>query len=174
MIEIIPKKAPHLSSLLNFLFYFSLILLIAVIIAIFVFNSSIKNSKKTLEELEKSLAQSKTTERIDLENEVLSFQKKIKDFSLIAEQHLETSKVFEVLEKNCHPKVWFPQFNLNTGESKITLSGEAESFEVLGQQISLFKEADFINSVNLESTSMTKEGNVIFSLSILINPNVFK
>lgn len=174
MIEIIPKKAPSLPILLNFLFYFSLILLTAVIIAIFVFNGSVKNSKEVLAELEKSLESSKTSERIDLENEVLNFQKKIKDFSQLINQHLETSKIFEVLQRNCHPKVWFSQFNLDAKESKVSVSGETQNFESLGQQLLIFQDENLIKKVNLEQALITKEGKIKFSLILFLDPQIFK
>ncbi len=164
--EIIPKKAVPLSHWVNILFYFSLVLLVFCIAGFFILSSSIKKSQKSLTDLENVFTSAKTPERIYLEEEVLKYQKKTEDFSKIVREHLETSKVFDLLQKDCHPKVWFSQFNLDSKGNQIGLSGETQSFESLGQQLLIFQGEDFIESVNLEKVSISKEGKIGFSLSL--------
>ncbi len=166
MVEIIPKKVAPLSHWVNILFYFSLVLLVFCIAGFFILSSSIKKSQKSLTDLENAFVSAKTSERISLEKEVLKYQKKTEDFSKIVGGHLETSKVFDLLQKDCHPKVWFSQFNLDSKGNQIGLSGETQSFESLGQQLLIFQGEDFIESVNLEKVSISKEGKIGFSLSL--------
>ena len=171
MVEIIPRKAVSLSRWVNILFYFSLTLLVFCIAYFFILGNSIKKSQKALTDFKDSLLSGKTSERISLEKEVLKYQKKTEDFSKIAGEHLETSKVFDLLQKNSHPKVWFSQFNLDSKGNQIDLSGETQSFESLGQQFLIFQGEDFIESVNLEKVSISKEGKIGFSLSLSLTPN---
>ncbi|PIV43611.1 MAG: hypothetical protein COS26_00330 [Candidatus Nealsonbacteria bacterium CG02_land_8_20_14_3_00_40_11] len=171
MVEIIPKKVAPLSRWVNILFYFSLALLVFCIADFFILGNSIKKSQKALTNLEDSLLSGKTSERISLEKEILKYQKKTEDFSKIIGGHLETLKVFDLLQKNCHPKVWFSSFSLDSKERQVDLSGETQSFESLGQQLLIFQGEDSVESVNLEKVSISKEGKIGFSLSLSLIPN---
>lgn len=166
MVEIIPKKVAPLSHWVNILFYFSLFLLVFCIAVFFILGSSVKKSQKSLTDLNNAFLSAKTSERVSLEKEILKYQKKTEDFSEVAGEHLETSKVFDLIQKDCHPKVWFSQFNLDSKGNQIDLSGETQSFESLGQQLLIFQGEDFIESVNLEKVSISKEGKIGFSLSL--------
>jgi len=172
--EIIPKKIIQIPKWLNYLFYISLIVLFLVIIGIFIINNSVNNFQTTLKELDGFLAQIRTPENIALESEVRSYERKIKDFAPLLEEHLETSNIFSFLQKDCHPKVWFQQFSLDSRQNKVNLSGETQNFETLGQQILIFKYDKLVGDVKLEKVSLGKEGEINFSLSISLNPQIFK
>jgi Tfp pilus assembly protein PilN len=165
MAEIIPKKTPKLPKWLNILFYLALALLIFSLASLFILNNSIKKSKNTLQSLRETLTKTKTPERITLEKEILNYEKKIEDFSLLINQHLENSKFFTAFQKTCHPKVWFSQFSLNSREKIATFSGQTQSFESLGQQLLILKNEDWIKDVELKSVSISKKGKINFSLS---------
>ena len=173
MVEIIPKKAPPIPRWLNILFYFSLALLIFSIISYFVLGNSLKKNQETLVELEDSLAQEKTPEKISLEKEILKSQRKANDFSQIIEEHLKTSEIFEILQKNCHPRVKLSQFNLESRQNHVLLSGDTDSFESLGQQLLILKDEYFVESASLEKVSISKEGEILFSLSLSLDPQTF-
>lgn len=174
MVDIFPKKIPPTPILLNFLFYFSLILLISVISGIFIVNNSIKKSQKSLEALEEVLVGEKTSENIALEKEILSYSQKIKDLSQIIDEHVVSSEFFTFLEKNSHPKVWFSQFNLDTEAGTVNLIGEAQSFESLGQQLTIFKKEELIKEINLEKIEITKQGKINFALFLSFSPIILK
>lgn len=174
MVEIIPKKAPLLPQWLNILFYFSLAFLIFSIASFFLLNNSIKKNQETLIDLEESLAERKTSENVSLEKEILKYQRKTDDFSQIIGGHLKTSEVFEILQKNCHPRVRFSQFNLESRQNYILLSGNTDSFESLGQQLLIFKGEALVRGADLEKVSINKEGGISFSLSLPLDPKIFK
>ncbi len=172
--ELIPKKTPELPYWLNILFYASLVLLIFSIISFFVLNHSIKKSQKTTEDLKESLIRIETPENLGLEKEILNYQKKIEDFPGLAKQHLETSKVFEFLQRVCHPRVMFSQFGLDARQGTLLLSGETQSFESLGQQYLIFKGESLIQNVDIEKISINKRGKVEFTFSISLDPKIFQ
>ncbi len=172
--EIIPKKITQIPRWLNYLFYFSLIAFVSVIISIVIINKSLNDRQITLEELEVSLVQIKTPENISLEKEVRDYERKIKDFAPLIEEHLETSNIFNFLQKDCHPKVWFQQFSLDSRQNKVNVSGKTQSFETLGQQILIFKDDKLVQDIKLEKVSLGKEGKIDFALSISLNPQIFK
>lgn len=174
MVEIIPKKIPKLPGWLNVLFYISLILVVFSILGFFILDNSIKKAKKALISLEGELVAQETPERVALKKEVLNYEGKIKDFSKILEQHFKTSKIFESLEKNCHPRVWFSKFGLNSRQGLLTIFGITDSFESLGQQILIFKNDPLVKNVGIASISIGREGKIEFTLSILVDQKIFK
>jgi len=175
MIEIIPKPAQKLPLWLNILFYFSIGLLLATILTYFILGRSLKKSDISLKNLEETIShQEKTSEEISLEREVSDYQKKIKDFSLLFFQHRYCSKFFDFIEKNCHPKIWFSQFSLNSKQAEANLSGEAENFTVIGQQFLIFKSSPLVKNINLAQISIGRAGRVNFSLDLSLDPSVFK
>jgi len=171
--EIIPKEAQKVPRWLDFLFYFSLGLLIFIFIAYFIINHSLKTSQKTLDDLESSLSKD-VSEKSELKKEILTYQKKIKDFSVLLSVHLKASNIFVFMEEQCHPKVWFNNFNLDTKEGKVFLLGEAQDFESLGQQLIILRNEKLIKNVELASVSMKKEGKITFNLSLSFDPLIFK
>jgi len=173
MVEIMPKKTPGLSKWINILFYFSLALLIFSIASYFILDYSLKKSRKILTDLEESLARKETPEEIVLEKEILGYQKKIKDFSQLIGQHLETSEVFNFIQKNSHPSVWFSQFNLDSRENIILISGTTDSFETFNQQILIFKRENFVQDINIKKILIGKKGKIEFILSLSIDPKIF-
>jgi len=172
--EIIPKKIIQIPKWLNYLFYFSFIILFLIIIGIFIINNYINNFQTALKELESFLVQIRTPENIALESEIRDYERKIKDFTPLLKEHLETSNIFNFLQKDCHPKVWFQQFSLDSRQNKVNVSGKTQNFETLGQQILIFKDDKFVEDVKLEKVSLGKEGKIDFSLSISLNPQIFK
>jgi len=174
MIEIIPKPAQKLPLWQNILFYFSIAVLIASFLSYFVLDNFIKNSQKILQELGETLAREKTGSQLLLEEEVFNYQKKIADFSQLLQNHLFTSKTLGLLERNSHPKIWFSQYNLDSTKGILALSGEAEDFSVLGQQLLIFKKEPFIKGLDLSNISVGRKGRVAFILNFSLDPKLFK
>lgn len=175
VIEIIPKKVEARPlSLLNVLFYFSLILLVISIftsLGLFLFQ---KNSFKTLQNITAEIDEKGTPEERVAEEKVLLYQKKINDFSNLLNLHQSNLEFFASLENLTHPRVFFSKADLKIGEGRISLSGTAENFEVLGQQFLIFTKENFVKNVNLLQVSIGKEGRIEFVLELSFDPEEFK
>ena len=166
MVEIIPKEPAKPSKTLNLLFYFAIFLLFFSVISYFILSGFLKKTEEEAAALASALVQ---TEESSLEKEILTAKKKIEDFSSLIVRHLTPSEVFEIVEKNCHPKVWFSQFSLSSREKTLKVSGETDNFETLGQQIFILEEETALAKVTLESFSITSEGRINFELSLTLN-----
>jgi len=174
-IEIIPKKAEAKPfTLLDFLFYFSLTVLIVSLIGCLALFLLQKNSEKTLKDTEEKIQKVGTPEVIALEEKILLYQKKINDFSVLFDSHQSNLKFFTSLENLTHPKIFFSKTDLKIREGQISLSGIAENFEVLGQQFLIFEKEDYIKSVDLSKASISKEGKIEFTLTISFGNAKFK
>lgn len=173
MVEIIPKPPIKLPAWLNGLFYFSLFLFLATVVSFFIFSNSSKNYRVELENLEKSITEQRTPEILTLEQEISGYQEKIANFSILLQNHLFPSNLLKFWEKMSHPKVWFSQFSLNSSEGQLTLTGSADSFLSVGQQLLILKEEPLIKSFNLSDISISKKGEVEFTLNVFLNPKIF-
>ncbi|KPJ71800.1 hypothetical protein AMJ50_00480 [Parcubacteria bacterium DG_74_3] len=173
-IEIIPKPPVKIPFWQNFLFYFSFLLLIASIVSYFALGRFITQGEATLLELQDTLTRERTGQEIALENRVFACQKKIDDFSQLIKQHLFPSKGFLFIENLCHPRVWLSQFGLELPSYQLVISGQADSFSALGQQLLIFENNSSIKEVNLSQLSIGKEGGVEFIINLSLDPRIFQ
>src|SRR4030042_3673925 len=154
MVEIIPKETAKLPGWLNNLLFAFLIILLLSIFSYFILNSSVKRAGNVLQGLTMSLNELRSLERSTAEREVLKYNNKIGYFFQLLDNHLETSKIFDLIQQSCHPKVWFTKFNLNAVGDKAILSGKTPSFENLGQQLLILRQEDWISEVGLQKISI--------------------
>ncbi len=174
MVEIIPRKAAPLSFRLKILFYVLVGLLVGAVLIFFVLRHLQGKSLAKLSDLEGEISKEKTFERLIEEEEILNYQKKIKDFGLLLERHSLSSKFFDFLERVTHPRIWISQISLGPGEEVASLTGQAESFTALGQQIQILKSQTLVKEANLTKISLGKKGEVEFILNLSFDSAFFK
>ena len=164
--EIIPKPTKKPAIWLNILFYCAILIFLISIVFYFALGHFLNNLKVTLQDLRITLALERTLEEIGLEQEVFSAQRKINDFSRLIENRVSAASFFDFLEGISHPRVWLTEINLNLGMAQVTVSGWAESFSVLGQQMLIFKEEPLIEKTKLSQIEINKEGGVDFEIEL--------
>jgi len=174
MVEIIPRKAAPLPFWLKILFYLLISLLVGAILSFFILGYLQKKSLINLSNLEGEISKEKSPQRLIQEEEVLGYQKKIKDFGLLLESHFLPSKFFDFLERVTHPRIWISQISVGPGEKITSLTGQAESFAALGQQIQILKSENLLKEVNLTKISLGKKGEIEFVLNLFFDPNFLK
>jgi hypothetical protein len=174
MVEIIPKPAAKVPLWQNLLFYFSFSLLLMVLLSYFILGIYLKKAEITLNGLEETLTKEKTAEEIALEKKITGYQRKIEDFSKLIGQHLLSSKFFEFIEKKSHSQVWFSKLDLNPVNGKAKLTGEAENFFILHQQLQILRKDPLVKNLDLVQITIGKEGRVDFDLNLEFQPALFK
>jgi len=173
MMDIIPKIEERPPIWLNILFYFSIIFLVAAVAGVFSFRYLKNRAENSLQSIEQQIDLSKAG-REALESEVFRYQQKIDDFSLLLNTHKAASNFFPFLEKACHPKTQFTELALSLKDAKAGISGIAESFEALEQQINILEKQEQVKEVYLAKISIAKEGGADFTLNIALNPSLFR
>jgi len=171
--EIIPKPIEKIPIWQRILAYLSILILLVLIVASFILISLEKEAKIALQNLDEKIFKARTSEIISLEKEILTYQKKIKDFSQLIGEHLFPSKLFPFLEEKTHQKISFSKIDITPRDSKISLLGQTESFSTLGQQLSIFQDS-LIKDLSLLGVSISKEGKIEFSLEISFDPKILK
>jgi len=172
-IEIIPKKTEAKLPAVNILFYLSLILLIIFALSYFVLGYFQKKSAKTLQNIEDIISQKETSVKA-LKEKIFGYQEKIEVVASLLTSHQLSRNFFTRLEDLSCPKVFFSNLDLDVGKYQVSLSGQTESFEALGQQLLIFKKGEFIKDVNLTKVSIGKEGEIEFSIELSFDPQMFK
>ncbi len=172
--ELIPKEKLKTPSLVNFLFYLSLILLIVLGACYLGMRIKISSLKSQIEETEVDVDRIKTEGDKETERQVLVYQKKIKDFSELFNEHKIVSSFLEFLGDSTHPKVSFSELALNIKTAKAVLGGETEDFKTLGEQILYLKGNELIKGLDLSNLALGKEGGVKFDINLSLDPEIFK
>ena len=172
--QIIPKPIAKTPLIINIIFYILILALIATPISYFYLVNLEKKTQDNLSELEKILTEEKIEREQELETEIFGYQKRIRDFSTLLDSHQTFYGLFEFLEKNCHPKVWFSTFNIEAENHQLTLTGQAENFQSIEQQILIFKDCtDNVSDVELSEINIEEEGAIGFGLRLSLDPELF-
>ncbi len=175
VVEIIPRPISKTPLWQNILLYFSIALLLGSILVFFFLNYSQQKAKTDLDNVKKLIIEQEAASGIgSLEREILSYQKKIEDFSNLFGSHQLSSNVFPFIESLTHPQVVWTDFNSDTEASIILLSGQTQNFQTLGQQISILKEEALIKRFDLSDIKLGKEGKVDFKIKLSLDPEILK
>jgi hypothetical protein len=131
-------------------------------------------AEKTIESIDAQAAQLENSEEAALEKEVLTNQKKIKQFNLLINDYEYSSSIFGFLENLTHPKVYFSSFNFNIESGELSLSGMADSFESLNQQLEIFQEEPKIITSTLSNVGFSQDSDISFSFVLTLDPTIFQ
>lgn len=172
--KLIPEEKLKTPSLINFLFYLSLILLIVLGVCYFGIKIKISSLQSQIKETISEVAEIKTQSNKETERQVFDYQKKIEDFSELFNKHKIASSFLEFFGESTHPKVSFSEMALNTKTAEVILRGETEDFKTLGEQILYLRGNEFIKGLVLSNLSLGKEGEIKFNINLSLDPKIFK
>jgi Tfp pilus assembly protein PilN len=173
-IGLIPKKPTEKPLWQIILLYFSVGFLFMVVLAMVILSYAGSKAKLEIAKLDQELNRPKTAAEIQLEREVLQAQARISNFKSLIESAKPASKVFELLERTTHPAVVFGQLSFSAVDNKISLSGQTDNFQTLGQQLLIFQSEPLIIKSNLEQIGIGKSGSVEFNISLVLNENFYE
>ncbi len=109
------------------------------------------------------------------EEEILIFQKRIIDFSLLISEHKNIASIFDFIDENTIPTVSFNKFSYEYDEKgAFSLEGKSSSFFLLEQQIVVFRNQELVKDARLKKVSINKEdGLVEFAIGVVLKPEAF-
>ncbi len=169
-IEISSQAEGKKTSISDFLLYF-LVFLTALFVAGYIIMVIYqKNLENEAVKLSESLRRTESEQ--ELEQKIFNYERKFKSVGVLLNERSNVIEVFDLFEKSTHPQVWFSKFSFHAENKSITVSGQAASYEALGQQLLIFKDNSQIKSITLSGVSLSKEVGktaVDFSLSLSTN-----
>jgi len=145
-----------------------------MILAYFILDFSFKRAEATLRDLEELLIREKTPEEIALEEKVLGYQGRIRDFSRLIHHHIFPSNFFKFIEENTHPQVWFSQTDLDPVKGSVKLAAETANFITLHQQLQIFEAHPKVLNLTLTTIGIGEGGRVNFDLHLELDPGLFR
>ena len=86
--------------------------------------------------------------------------------------HTASSKIFDLLEKNTQPQVYYLSLSFSLAGKNIQLDGSAPSYGALAQQIEIFKQIPEIEKVSLGDSAVIEDGTIRFSLRLTFKPGL--
>ena len=174
MVNLIPRPIKKISKNQKVLLYF-LIFLVFSLTTTYVFLISLeKQALASLEDVEQRIFEQKTTEMGSLESTIQAYKKEVDDFAPYLDGHILVTNFFDFLEENTHPNIYFNQMGLKSLSSSVSLSGKADSFLTLGQQLMIFNDSPLVKSVSLSNISLSEEGSIMFSVGLSLDSSLFK
>ncbi len=174
MAGIIPRRVQKVPTWQKALFYFLIFLLVILAIIYFALNHLQGEAQVYFDGMEKELSEMETPATLALETEVFSYKKRIDDFTPFLGEHVFGSRIFEFLESKTHPKVSFLKMSLDLQSSVVSRSGMTDNFLSLGQQLSIFKKQEMVESLGLSNISLSKRGGIEFDVNISFNKKLFE
>lgn len=130
-------------------------------------DARIKNLNARIEELNKSLEEGK-------EKNLTSTYSQLVNIQTLLAAHPMPSKLFEILGKNTHPRVYYNNFNLAVPEKILKIEGIAPDYKSVVEQMELYRRIPEVKSVFLDDSSLKEDGNVRFAIRLLITREIFK
>jgi len=173
-IDLIPKKPKEEPFWQELLFYISFLFLAVSLLFCIGFGVLANRSSLELKRVNNELAKEKTQSQINTEAEVLSYQKKVSAFSILLKQRKPLSKIFDLLEKEVHPGIFFTKMGFTVNSDKLQISGVADNFQALGQQTLILKKDPLVGQIDLKQVGIGKYGGVEFSFEVVFDKQIFE
>lgn len=172
-IEITPKQKISSLPLIIIGAFICLSLALLLLISYFYFDFRIKKTSQELEEKTKQILPLEQAVKKE-EQEIILTKNKIDDFSSLLSSHKKILNFFSFLERVSLPNVWFFDFNLNSREKTIFLSGQTDDFLSLEHQIAALKQEPLLEKVRTSEVLINDEGKVNFTFSLTFNSEIFR
>jgi len=169
MVQVIPRANKKSATRLNLILpWFSLLLVIVVIVGIFFLSSKINASNKKIGQLDAQLSEAKNQEEAETEKRLIAYKKKINNVISILKERKSILEFHSFLEELVHPDIYFTKLSIDINRGTAILVGITKDFKVLGQQILAFKESGYIFNATVETASLDEEEGIEFTIQIVI------
>jgi len=88
-------------------------------------------------------------------------------------EHVVSTPVFSWLESHTNENVFFATGNLDTATRELSVSGTAESFSVLAEQLEIFRKAPELERYFITQSQNGFDGRVQFRVGLIFKKNLF-
>jgi hypothetical protein len=157
------------------LFFLSVILLIGVALWQRTLQAEINDVQKVIDVNEKQFSEDKIKEITNVSNRINAAQ-------TILDNHLYTTNIFKLLEKNTVPTVRFSKFSVDPSQTdkeslKVTLSGQSTNYASIALQSYVFEKLRLeaiMSGYEFSNLTLDQAGNVLFDLTATVDKKVAK
>ncbi|KPJ55211.1 hypothetical protein AMJ47_01735 [Parcubacteria bacterium DG_72] len=173
-IELTPQKRSKTSlftTITGIVAAFLILVFVGTYLYFYITNKGLIEKVNKIKEDSKELDKAIKTK----EEELLVFQRRINDFSSLILEHKNIGKMFDFINKNTIPTVWFNEFEYDREEKGAFLvTGESSSFFLIEQQTIVFRNQELVEDARLAKVSIDeKDGLIEFSIRVVLKPEAF-
>jgi hypothetical protein len=173
VVDLLAKKQPVISSLQlergsSLAFYLSLaVFLITAASAggLALLNRAQQDALRTFEE---EVGDKDSSLRTDLVNQIFLADQRLRNLRTLLSEHLISSNVFALVERDTLPQVRFLSFNFDATSRKLDMSGEATSYSLLARQIGVFEQDPNIERVEFGGLSLSSNNLAGFKIALIL------
>lgn len=166
MVHIIPRAEEERPLWMDIVFFFSIGSLILSIAAFFVLSSFQGKVEKEIAALDVSLAKEQSKEFLSTEQELKGLKRKIEDFTALFQDRENPLDSLVQLESHTHPKTFFKTMSLDVKTSEMQLDGAAKTFQVVEEQLAIFRQMKGVSSVDLTNLGLSAGGEITYQVII--------
>jgi hypothetical protein len=107
------------------------------------------------------------------ETEVISYQKKIGDFTVLLKNHEFASNVFAFMQAQTMPNIWFSQFNLDEKNKGVQLSGESDDVDAFSRQVAVLEKNPYVKNIGTLNSSLGQAARTEFNIGLVLDQSIF-
>ncbi len=130
-------------------------------------NLQIKNLDQKITELSQTIDETQQKTLIDFYSQLVNVQD-------LLNSHTICSRFFDFLEKNTHQNVYYLSLNLSLAEKNARIDGIVPNYNILAQQLELFRKAPEIERVFLDDSRVVEGGGIRFTSRLILKPEALK
>jgi hypothetical protein len=104
----------------------------------------------------------------------LTFYAQLVNLKEALSEHVVSTSVFSWLESHTNANVFFNTVNLDTSARELTLAGIAESFEVLAEQLEIFRTASELERYFITQSQHNFSGRIQFRVGLIFKEDLFR
>lgn len=167
-----PKMSGHIYSDSKLPLVLSLIILFAVVfiwLGLFFYNRSLDKEQEILFQ---KMEQLKKEENKEMVNKIISMEKGLKSAKGLLAAHTYPSNIFGFLERLTFANVAWEKFDFDAEGLESSLSGRAQTYNVIAKQILVFQSEPAIANISVSGVQLDQNGGVSFSAKIIFNSKI--
>ncbi len=108
------------------------------------------------------------------QDQFVNFYSQLVNLKSILDNHVIASPVFTLLERITHPRVFFANAGVRFREGEIELSGLAESYTAITEQLEVLNQAPEIDRFLVSQTQLGEDNLVGFKISVRLKKDALK
>jgi len=108
------------------------------------------------------------------QEKLIVFYSQLVNLKKLLQQHIFTSPLFEWLEKNTLPTIYYTKFSLDTNNHRLNLSGSAKTVEDFAKQVLFFNNQPEVQSISFNNITSGQNKIWQFDLIVTFKESIFQ
>lgn len=107
-------------------------------------------------------------------NDFLKFYSQLSNLKTLLGNHIFSSNILKFLEENSLKNLIYTSLNLDVGRRELKLSGIVSSYEVLSQQLEIFRQSTLVEKSSFKNSQRGEKTGINFEIVLVLKNDFFK